>query len=78
LGLHLFLPPMIEGAAMSDVLISALMLGLMLAGFTLGYSTGFRNRQAAELSEPTSRAWVAGFRAGLDASWSDVQVVRHD
>ena len=63
---------------MPDVLIALLMLGLMLAGFTLGYSTGFRNAEVAELSEPTSRAWVAGFRAGLDASWSDVQVVRHD
>jgi len=69
---------MIEGAAMPDVLIVLLILGLIVAGFTLGYSTGFRNRRATEISEPTSRAWVAGFRAGLESSWSDVQVVRHD
>lgn len=55
-----------------------LLLILPFVGFGLGYSTGKRNGEAAECSEPVSRAWVSGFRAGLDAQWSDVEVVHHD
>jgi cytochrome c oxidase assembly factor CtaG len=59
-------------------LAELLVLVMTFVGFGLGYMAGVTNRRAAQCSEPVSRAWVSGFRAGLDASWSDVEVVRHD